>query len=197
MQFVHDNNRRSFLWRGVCSLLIVCQFNFIFYQFLKYIFDFFKSLTMKCVLQLPTRFWPLACRQQLSLSCLPPVLAARLSLSPAQLTCVHGWCRICWCHVLSSATKSRRDGSTSHIEERNVKVTIDWCDRFSRTAGNTWNNSTIFEQKLPHLQWPLTHQVVCVLVLTFLSKSLCPKVLCPPGSSVHGIFQARVLEFQL
>ena len=62
MQFVHDNNRRSFLWRGVCSLLIVCQFNFIFYQFLKYIFDFFKSLTMKCVLQLPTRFWPLACR---------------------------------------------------------------------------------------------------------------------------------------
>lgn len=114
---------------------------------------------MKCVLQLPTKFWPLAWQvatvTQLPASC--ACSQAELSPSPAQLSCVHGWCHICWCHVLSSATKSRRNRSTSHIEERNVKVTVDWCDRFSRTAGNPWNNSTVFEQKLPHLQWLLTH----------------------------------------
>ena len=36
-------------------------------------------------------------------------------------------------------------------------------------------------------EWVLSHSVV--------SNSLCPHELCPPGCSVHGIFQARGLEW--
>ena len=36
-------------------------------------------------------------------------------------------------------------------------------------------------------EWVLSHSVV--------SNSLCPHELCPPGCSVHGIFQASVLEW--
>ena len=40
------------------------------------------------------------------------------------------------------------------------------------------------------------NEVVCVCSVAQLCASLCdPMDYCPPGSSVHGIFQARILEW--
>ena len=40
------------------------------------------------------------------------------------------------------------------------------------------------------------HACVCVCVLSFQSCPLCDSMACsPPGSSVHGILQARILEW--
>lgn len=153
------NNRRSFLWRGICSLLIIYQLSFHILSFFEIDFWFFKifdnDASNSCLLS--SSYWP--GRWRPSVSCLPSCVCtqAELSPSPAQLSCVHDWFHLCWCNVMNSAAKSGRNGSASHIEERNVRVTIDWCDRLSRTAGNTWNNSTDFEQKLPHSRQPLTH----------------------------------------
>ena len=39
---------------------------------------------------------------------------------------------------------------------------------------------------------------VCVYVCAQLSMTLCNPMDCsPPGSSVHGIFQARILEWAI
>ena len=44
-------------------------------------------------------------------------------------------------------------------------------------------------------QWPLENAGVCVCVCAVTSDSLRPRRLySPPGSSVHGILQARILE---
>ena len=46
-----------------------------------------------------------------------------------------------------------------------------------------------------HVRYPLTHMgLVCVLIAQ-LYPTVCDPMDCsPPGSSVHGIFQARIVE---
>ena len=50
---------------------------------------------------------------------------------------------------------------------------------------------------LPHLKniFLLSYHWQCVCVCSVVSNSLWPHGLCPPGSSVHGIFPARILKW--
>ena len=43
--------------------------------------------------------------------------------------------------------------------------------------------------------WDRNYYVLCVLSHSAMSDSLWPTVCDPPGSSVHGIFQVRILEW--
>ena len=136
---------------------------------------------------LSSSLWP--GRWRLSLTYLPSCVCtqAKLSLSPAQLSCVHDWFHLCWCNVMNSATKSKRNGSTSHIEERNVRVTIDWCDRLSTTAGSGTIVPTLSRSSLTRGSLWLTR--LCVLGLShFLIQVFLPlctvptRLLCSWGS---------------
>ena len=74
----------------------------------------------------------------------------------------------------------------------------------SRCKAKAWHESNapgfpllLLACKAFGISWSLTSRVcVCVCAVDQSCLSLCDSVDCsPPGSSVHGIFQARILEW--
>ena len=73
------------------------------------------------------------------------------------------------------------------------------CDPIIRTLNSNWKAQRIRCSSLSyHLLCPCVCVCVCVCVCSVAQShlTLCePKNCSPPGSSVHGILQARILEW--
>ena len=74
-----------------------------------------------------------------------------------------------------------------------------WILSFPREARNLWLFTWLFSPFRirwgPSAGWVVTSDALCVLVSQWC-LTLCDPMGCsPPGSSIHGIFQARILEW--